>query len=92
MARSGNGFATLGPWWIRGVGFRHARELFAKRELFVAHGALERLPKFMFEGPLASVDALCRDYVGSVEVAQGTPEGGVQLGAARAQPRCCKRA
>jgi hypothetical protein len=63
-----------------------ARELFAKRELFVTHGALERLPKFMFEGPLRSIDALCREYVGSVEVAQGTPEGGVQFGLSGAHP------
>ena len=49
-----------------------ARELFEKRELFVQHGALERLPAFMFIGPLASTDSLCGEYAGDVEVSQGS--------------------
>ena len=56
-----------------------ARELFAKRALFVTHGALERFPTFMRSGPLESVDSLCRHYTGPLEVAQGTPELGIQV-------------
>jgi hypothetical protein len=55
------------------------RELFRKRELFVTHGALERFPAFMRTGPLESVDSLCRSYTGPLEVAQGTPESGIQV-------------
>ena len=55
------------------------RELFRKRELFVTHGGLERFPAFMRTGPLESVDSLCRSYTGPLEVAQGTPESGIQI-------------
>ena len=49
-----------------------ARQLFSRKELTATHGPLERFPSFMFEGALASIDALCRDYTGAVEVAQGS--------------------
>ena len=64
-----------------------ARELFEQKQLTVVHGALERFPSFMFEGALSSIDALCRDYTGSVEVAQGTAEDGVQLSVSGAHPQ-----
>lgn len=56
-----------------------ARELFAKRELFATHGALERLPAFMRTGPMENVDSLCGNYSGALEIAQGNAESGVQV-------------
>jgi hypothetical protein len=61
---------------IFGVG---APELFRKKALFVAHGALERFPSFMRTGPMESIDALTRHYAGPLEVSQGTAAGGVQI-------------
>jgi hypothetical protein len=56
-----------------------ATELFAKKELTVEHGALERFPAFMREGPMHSIDALVRHYQGPLEVSQGKPENGIQI-------------
>jgi hypothetical protein len=56
-----------------------ALELFTGRKFVVTHGALERFPAFMRQGPLATVDALCRHYTGPLEVAQGTAENGIQV-------------
>jgi hypothetical protein len=55
-----------------------APQLFASRELVVSHGALERFPTFMREGPMASIDSLCRSYVGNLEVAKGSVVDGIQ--------------
>jgi Cupin superfamily protein len=63
-----------------------ARQLFEQAALTATHGPLERFPHFMREGALTSVDALCRDYTGPVEVAQGTAEQGVQLSVSGAHP------
>ncbi len=54
-------------------------ELFTGGKFVVTHGALERFPAFMRNGPMASIDDLCRHYVGPLEVAQGTAEGGLQV-------------
>lgn len=69
-----------------------ARELFQKRELFVQHGPLERFPAFMYSGPMASTDALCREYNGSVEVSQGTELEGAQFAVNGAHPLALLRA
>jgi quercetin dioxygenase-like cupin family protein len=69
-----------------------ARELFQKRELFVQHGPLERFPAFMYTGPMASTDALCREYSGSVEVSQGSELQGAQFGVSGAHPLALLRA
>jgi len=39
-----------------------APQLFASRELVLSHGDLERFPTFMREGPMASIESLCRSY------------------------------
>lgn len=59
-------------------------ELFRKKELFVTHGPLDRLPAFMRAGPMESIDALTRHYNGPLEVSQGSSEGGVQIPVANA--------
>jgi hypothetical protein len=64
---------------VAGIFGRSARELFTGGQFLVTHGALERFPAFMRTGPMASVDNLCRHYVGPLEVAQGTAEDGVQV-------------
>lgn len=69
-----------------------ARELFSQRELFVQHGPLDRFPAFMFNGPLASTDALCREYAGSVEVSQGSELEGLQFPVSGAHPLALLRA
>jgi hypothetical protein len=56
-----------------------ALELFAKKELFVEHGPLERFPAFLRKGPMESIEALCRHYGGPLEVSQGSAQGGVQI-------------
>jgi hypothetical protein len=69
-----------------------ARELFDERELFVQHGPLERFPPFMFNGPLASTDSLCREYGGAVEVSQGSELEGSQFPVSGAHPLALLRA
>jgi hypothetical protein len=69
-----------------------ASELFEKRELFVEHGPLERFPPFMFNGPLASTDSLCREYAGAVEVSQGSELEGAQFPVSGAHPLALLRA
>jgi 50S ribosomal protein L16 3-hydroxylase len=69
-----------------------AQELFSKRELFVQHGPLERFPSFMFNGPMASTDALCREYAGAVEVSQGSELEGSQFPVSGAHPLALLRA
>lgn len=63
-----------------------ASELFAKRELVVSHGPLERLPAFFRTGALQSIDSLCRTYMGPVEIAAGSAEAGAQLPVSDAHP------
>ncbi len=53
-------------------------DLFRSPELFATHGPLERLPAFMYQGPLASTEALCRSYAGPLEVSKGSAAEGVQ--------------
>lgn len=57
-----------------------AAELFAQRELVATHGAIERFPTFMFQGPLESVESLVRSYQGALEVARGSALDGLQTG------------
>jgi hypothetical protein len=63
-----------------------ARELFRQPALHVSEGAFERFPEFMRQGSLESIDALCRDYAGTVEVANGSSTDGVQFGLSGAHP------
>jgi hypothetical protein len=63
-----------------------AAELFAKRELFVQHGPLERFPAFMRSGPMESTESLCRAYVGGIEIASGSAADGVQIPVNDAHP------
>jgi hypothetical protein len=64
---------------LLGVFGQGSLELFRGGRFVVTHGALERFPAFMRSGPMASIDALCRHYVGPLEVANGTAEDGVQV-------------
>ena len=64
---------------LSGLFGRPALELFTTGKFVVTHGALERLPAFMRTGPMATIDDLCRHYVGPLEVAQGTAEEGIQV-------------
>lgn len=64
---------------ISGIFGVPAAELFAGGKFVVSHGPLERFPTFLRAGPMASIDALCRHYVGPLEVAQGTTTEGVQV-------------
>ena len=57
-----------------------ASQLFKSRELVVAHGELERFPAFMREGAMASIESLCKSYVGALEVAKGSVVDGIQTG------------
>jgi hypothetical protein len=68
-----------------------APRLFASRELVLAHGALERFPAFMREGPMASVESLCRSYVGSLEIAKGSVVDGIQTGVSGVHPTALLR-
>lgn len=63
-----------------------ARELFQSRELVVRRGALERLPIFMREGPMESIDSLCKIYVGNLEVAKGSVVDGIQTAVSGVHP------
>lgn len=65
---------------------RPTTELFSSQSPVVEHGSLVRFPGFMREGPMESVDALCRHYVGPVEVAGGSVTEGAQLALSDAHP------
>jgi hypothetical protein len=69
-----------------------SRELFAQPALHTSHGPLERFPEFMRSGPLQSIDALCRDYTGNVEVAGGGAADGLQFPVSGAHPSALLRA
>jgi hypothetical protein len=56
-----------------------ALSLFTGGRFVVEHGPLERLPAFMREGPMQSIDALCRSYTGGLQVANGNAREGVQI-------------
>jgi len=56
-----------------------ALSLFTGGEFVVQHGPLERLPAFMREGSMQSIDALCRSYTGGLQVASGSAREGVQI-------------
>ncbi len=45
--------------------------LYRGGRVVVAHGATERLPEWMREGALSSIDQLCRDFSGPLQIAQG---------------------
>jgi hypothetical protein len=64
---------------IRGIFGTRAIELFTGGTFAVSHGPLDRFPPFLRGGPMASVDALCKHYVGPLEVAQGTATEGIQV-------------
>ena len=68
-----------------------AARLFESPELVVAHGALERFPAFMHEGPMASIESLCKSYVGSLEVARGSVIDGIQTGVSGVHPSALLR-
>jgi hypothetical protein len=61
-------------------------ELFRRRELVVSHGPLERLPAFMREGVMSSIESLCKGYVGGLEVAKGSVVDGLQTGVSGVHP------
>jgi hypothetical protein len=61
-------------------------ELFRSRELVIAQGALERFPPFMHEGPMTSIESLCKTYVGGLEVARGSVADGIQTGVSGVHP------
>ncbi|MGC4087894.1 MAG: hypothetical protein QM756_08355 [Polyangiaceae bacterium] len=65
---------------------RSSLSLFRGGEFVVKHGALERLPAFMREGPMQGIDALCRSYSGGVQIANGGPRQGTQLHVSEAHP------
>lgn len=76
---------------IRGILGAPAAELFTSGKVVVTHGPLERLPAFLRSGPMASIDALARHYVGPVEVAQGTATDGIQVPVADVHPTALLR-
>lgn len=47
-------------------------ELFRARQFVVQDGPLERLPGWMTEGALSSIEALCREHRGAYQIAQGS--------------------
>lgn len=63
-----------------------ALELFRGREFAVSHGSLTRLPAFMREGLLGSVESLCRGYAGPLEIAGGSTDAGLQVPVADVNP------
>ncbi|HKO46368.1 MAG TPA: cupin-like domain-containing protein [Polyangiaceae bacterium] len=63
-----------------------ATQLFRSRELVVEHGALERFPAFMHEGPMASIESLCKSYLGGLEVAKGSVVDGIQTAVTGVHP------
>ena len=56
-----------------------ALELFRGRAFAVSHGSVERLPAFMREGLLSSIESLCRGYTGQLDVAGGSADDGLQV-------------
>jgi hypothetical protein len=68
-----------------------SRELFAQPALTASRGPLERFPEFMRSGPLESIEALCRDYSGSLEVAGGSASDGLQFPVSGAHPSALLR-
>ncbi|MES1174578.1 MAG: cupin-like domain-containing protein [Myxococcales bacterium] len=63
-----------------------ALELFRGREFAVSHGPLTRLPAFMREGLLGSIESLCRGYTGALDVAGGRMDEGLQVPVADVNP------
>ena len=63
-----------------------ALELFASPALLVNHGSLDRFPNFMHAGLMASIETLCRDYVGNLEIANGSAADGVQVSVSGVHP------
>jgi 50S ribosomal protein L16 3-hydroxylase len=63
-----------------------ALELFAGRQFAVSHGPLTRLPPFMREGLLGSIESLCRGYTGQLDVAGGSTGEGLQVAVADVNP------
>ena len=59
-----------------------ALELFRGREFVASHGPVTRLPSFMREGLLGSIEGLCRGYTGQLDVAGGSTGDGLQVGVA----------
>ncbi len=68
-----------------------SRELFGLPALTASHGPLERFPEFMRSGPMQSIETLCRDYTGSVEVASGDALEGLQFPVSGAHPSALLR-
>ncbi len=52
----------------------------------VRHGALTRFPAFMREGPMQNIESLCKSYVGSLEVANGSVTDGIQTAVSGVHP------
>ena len=59
-----------------------ALELFRGRQFVASHGPVTRLPPFMREGLLGSIEGLCRGYTGQLDVAGGNTGDGLQVGVA----------
>jgi hypothetical protein len=76
---------------LRHVFGMSARELFAQPALHSSHGPLERFPEFMRSGAMQSIEALCRDYTGNVEVASGGAVDGLQFPVSGAHPSALLR-
>lgn len=54
-------------------------EIYSGRRVEIAHGDVKRLPEWMRSGSLSSLQQLCRDFSGPLQVAQGRtrPLGGL---------------
>jgi hypothetical protein len=64
-------------------GGRGARELFAGGEFVACHGERSRLPPFLREGLLQGAGNLCRNFTGSVQIANGDAARGAQVALGR---------
>ena len=63
-----------------------ALELFRAGQFAVSHGPVTRLPAFMREGLLSSIESLCRGYTGQLDVAGGSTGEGLQVAVADVNP------
>lgn len=62
------------------------QQLVARNELVFSRGPRDRFPEFMYKGLLESIESLCKDYSGNLEVAGGTAGGGIQTSVSGVHP------